>query len=244
MQSKNQPLNKSLLELALKKQFIHGICNFSDRWCERCTKTQHCMSFAYRQQIKRVDIDLVNNDLKNERFWNAINKVLNNDSTSLIKKIKINPTELSVVETAAKYKTAIENWLTENSAVFEEKAKLTVLKYGENEQITFAETIEIIKRYSSLIHNKTERSLKDLDERKVNPDLEDKLNPYRDNVGSAKVAALVIDRSVAAFLLILPEQKNSNKEITEFIKELLQIKTQILQIFPGAMQFIRPGFDE
>ncbi len=244
MQSKNQPLNKSLLELALKKQFIHGICNFSDRWCDRCTKTQRCMSFAYRQQIKGIDIDLANNDLKNERFWKAINEVLNNDSGSLIKEININPTELSVEETAVKYKTAIENWLTENSATFEEKAKLTVLKYGENEQITFAEIIEIIKRYSSLIHNKIERSLKDLEERKVNPDLEDKLNPYRDNVGSAKVAVLVTDRSVAAFLLILQEMKNNHEEIKDFIKELLQIKNQIEQIFPGVMQFIRPGFDE
>jgi len=244
MQSKNQSLNKSLFELALKKQFIHGICNFSDRWCDRCTMTSRCMSFAYRQQIKGVDIDLANNDLKNVRFWNAINEVLNNDSASKITNLKIDTTELSIVEIAAKYKTAIENWLADNSSILEEKAKLTVLRYGESEQITFAESIEIIKRYSSLIQNKIERSLKDLDERKVNPDLEDKLNPYRDNVGSAKVTAIVIDRSVATFLLILNELEDSSKEIKDFIKVLLQIKNQIEQIFPGVMQFVRPGFDE
>lgn len=242
MQSKNQPVNKILLELALKKQFIHGICAFSDRWCDRCSKTQHCMSFAYRQQINGIDISLIENDLANERFWNAINGVLQKNENILDNSFE--PGKLSIEELAENYKTEVGNWLVKNKKVCDDKADLILLNYGENEHISFADSIEIIQRYSSLILNKIERSLKDKEERSVNPDVEDKLNPYRDNVGSAKVAAIITDRSVAAFLLLGSEMKENEKEIASFIYQLQEIKTRILSIFPNAMQFIRPGFDE
>ena len=242
MQSKNQPINKILFELALKKQFIHGICSFSDRWCDRCTKTQHCMSFAYRKQIKEIDISLIENDLANERFWNGLNSVLQNNSNTFD-----NPFEsdkLSIEELAEIYKSEAGNWLVKNKKVCDEKADLFLLDYGENEHISFADSIEIIQRYSSLILNRIERSLKDKEERSANPDVEDKLNPYRDNVGSAKVAAILTDRSVAAFILLSSEMKENEKEIANFIYQLQEIKARILLIFPNAMQFIRPGFDE
>ncbi len=245
MQSKNQPSNKSFLKLALKKQFIHGICSFSDRWCERCTKTQHCMSFAYRQHIKGVDMDLVDNDLANERFWNAIESVLKNKGSFSSFKVDFSETdEKLITESALNYKSQIESWLVENKLVNKEKAGLKLLEYGENEQITFADCVEIIRRYSSLIPNKVERSLNEKDERGKNPDITDKLNPYRDNVGSAKVAVIAVERSIAAFLLLQNELNEDEKIISDLMNQLLEIKNQTLTIFPDAMQFIRPGFDE
>ena len=245
MQSKNQPSNKSFLELALKKQFIHGMCSYSDRWCERCTKTQHCMSFAYRQHIKGVDIDLVDNDLANERFWNALESILENKGSFSSFNVDFSEADKkALMELALNYKSQIESWFVENRLVNEEKARLKLHEYGENEQITFADCVEILRRYSSLVPNKVERSLNEKDERGKNPDITDKLNPYRDNVGSAKVAVIAVERSLAAFLLLQNKLKEDEKIISDLMNQLLIIKALTLTIFPDAMQFIRPGFDE
>jgi len=40
-------MNKEdLLKLAKNDQFISGIYNYCDRWCERCSFTSRCMNFA------------------------------------------------------------------------------------------------------------------------------------------------------------------------------------------------------
>ena len=72
MKSKKQKLNNSLIELAVKDQFIPGICNFCNRWCARCSKTSKCLSFAYSQEVLGIDLELENKDSTNKDFWNLL----------------------------------------------------------------------------------------------------------------------------------------------------------------------------
>jgi hypothetical protein len=65
-----------------------------------------------------------------------------------------------------------------------------------------------------------------------------------DSDGSAKVALIGVDRSIAAWRfmqLSLPERSES---IVPLILQLACLRNSLLKTFPKASEFIRPGFDE
>ena len=245
MHSKNQPLKKSLLEMAGDGKFISGICNYCNRWCERCSKTQNCLSFASEQFKKGIDAEQINNDTENKKFWNAIEEILKLDSNDLIKSTKVKFAEKdsqnNLILLARQYENSLKNWFTKNSFSFEEKAKLVVAYYN-NKNIIFSDATEILKWYSKFISKRILRSLNNLNERKTgNP--EDAKNPYLDNIGSAKNTILACDHSMAAFTLLYAEMEEHQNEIQIFINQLIEIKNRLLEIFPEVLQFKRPGFD-
>lgn len=60
-------MNKAdIKKLAGNKNFISGIYNYCDRWCERCAFTARCMNFAMARQSAD---DPAANDINNEKFW-------------------------------------------------------------------------------------------------------------------------------------------------------------------------------
>jgi len=66
----------------------------------------------------------------------------------------------------------------------------------------------------------------------------------RDSDGSAKVALIGVDRSIAAWRLVqlaLPEREVS---IVPLILQLERLRHSIEKTFPYAREFVRPGFDE
>ena len=65
-----------------------------------------------------------------------------------------------------------------------------------------------------------------------------------DSDGSAKVALIGIDRSIAAWRLVqlaLPEREIS---IVPLILQLERLRQKTENVFPEARDFVRPGFDE
>jgi hypothetical protein len=66
----------------------------------------------------------------------------------------------------------------------------------------------------------------------------------KDSDGSAKVALIGIDRSIAAWRwvqLSLPERLES---IVPLILQLERLRQRVEKTFPEAREFVRPGFDE
>jgi hypothetical protein len=62
--------------------------------------------------------------------------------------------------------------------------------------------------------------------------------------GSAKVALISINRSLAAWSTLLKIMDEYKKPIMEIIVLLRKIKSVAENEFPKAMAFIRPGLDE
>ena len=66
----------------------------------------------------------------------------------------------------------------------------------------------------------------------------------KDSDGSAKVALIGIDRSIAAWRMMqlsLPERAES---IVPLILQLERLRQRLEKSFPEARDFVRPGFDE
>ena len=238
MKSKNQILKNSLIELALKDQFIPGICNFCNRWCERCSKTNECLSFAYSQEILGIDFELDNKASVNKKFWNKLTQQ-NIIKTSELEKEKFSVSDLA--EFAIDYGKELNNWINTNKALFKEKENQQ--SSSDTQEISFSEAQEIISWYSEFIGSKINRSKKELNERN-NPDTSDKKNPYRDNIGSAKIAIIACHHSKAALSFLFRNLPVYESEIKVLITKLSIIEDGVLELFPKALKFKRPGLDE
>jgi hypothetical protein len=66
----------------------------------------------------------------------------------------------------------------------------------------------------------------------------------KDSDGSAKVALIAIDRSMAAWGHMLKHFPGHRDQILSIIMHLDRLRRRVEKIFPEARNFIRPGFDE
>ena len=57
-----------LHDLAANPDFISGIHNYCDRWCERCAFTSRCLLYATEKADPELDDPEVR-DLNNAKFW-------------------------------------------------------------------------------------------------------------------------------------------------------------------------------
>ena len=65
-----------------------------------------------------------------------------------------------------------------------------------------------------------------------------------DNVGSAKVALIGIDRSHAAWLELVERGDVPMSEAAPFIADLVWLGEALERVYPEARAFVRPGLDE
>jgi hypothetical protein len=103
---------------------------------------------------------------------------------------------------------------------------------------------EVIQWYQYQIAVKTMRALSGLvEDRELEEELAAEGFP-KDSDGSAKVALIGCDRSIAAWRMMqlsVPERADS---IVPLILQLERLRQRIEQKFPDARSFVRPGFDE
>ena len=257
MESKKQKFRQTLDDLVDCGRFIPGIYNYCDRWCERCTLSHKCLTWAHEQEMKENCNDPVTNDIDNEKFWEQIRlsfevtlDMISEDAS----KMGINLDELPIEEEQEHVDTPVEKlaneyglilckWLDNNSEKLRNKAN-QLLMIHNNQDITrkFAEALEVVQWYCFYISAKVHRSHFDLDNRiqEENPE-EDSLF---DNRGSAKIAIIALNRSMEALAVLYPELKDFEDDILNFLSMLSRIKRSLLTTFPTAMDFKRPGFDD
>ena len=65
----------------------------------------------------------------------------------------------------------------------------------------------------------------------------------RDSDGSAKIAIIAVERSMNAWVKIYELMPSSEDVALASLSLLSKIKRLALQVFPKAMEFKRPGFD-
>jgi hypothetical protein len=97
----------------------------------------------------------------------------------------------------------------------------------------------VIQWYQYQIAVKTIRALSARSE-----ELEEDLESPKDSDGSAKVALIGIDRSIAAWRLMQLASPERAETIVTLILHLERLRTRLEHRFPAARDFVRPGFDE
>jgi hypothetical protein len=134
---------------------------------------------------------------------------------------------------AKRYVGIVEDWLKERETLFFETAA------AGREGVNLQEAFEVIRWYQYFIAAKVIRAVRG----KVEDDEEEHDEFPKDSDGSAKIALIAIDRSIAAWAVIHHYVTDGAKGVIDAITFLDSLKQAIEKTFPNARSFIRPGFD-
>ena len=261
-------MNKEdLKRLAENPEFIQSIYNYCDRWCERCPFTSRCLNFAMDSE------DFGNQearDINNEAFWQKLSETFQMTLELLHEAAEKEGIDLESIDAeefeeqerlnnelaknhhcsrAAKlYSEMVDDWFDSAQEIFGHEDDEPDLEMPEDRRDTdpaealsdFGEAVEVVRWYQHLIYVKLMRAIRgELDERLEPPD-----EFPKDSDGSAKVALIGLDRSIAAWGEIRNLFPHRDHDILDILVHLEQLRRNAEKAFPEARAFIRPGFDK
>lgn len=250
-----------LKKLVGSANFILGIHNYCDRWCDRCPKTAHCSVFALTTE-SGVGPDT--HDPRNQIFWRQLDETLTvamdllkesadragigldslrKESVAALREVPEEPAcpqEICLVSKA--YAQRVGDLLDAWRDVFEEGDGLGTSLGGKqrNPRESWGEAQEVIGWYQHLIYVKIRRALQSRSQEA----LEALVDVPEDSQLSAKVALIAIDRSIAAWTLLRKQFRSHEDEIFDILVLLDRLRRSVETVFPSARGCLRPGFED
>ena len=102
------------------------------------------------------------------------------------------------------------------------------------------DALEVIQWHQHQIYVKISRALlSKMEEKREAPD-----EFPKDSDGSAKVALIAMDRSIAAWGRMLEYFPEREDDLLKILVHLERLRRKTEQVFLNARAFVRPGFDE
>ncbi len=257
-----------LKEMAQDKRFISGIYNYCDRWCERCPQTSRCLNYAMAEE---EFADPNTRDIRNEAFWIKLGETFK-ATLDLVKEMAASEgIDLDAIDSgefeeehrafqdAAKnheisraamaYADMAEKWF-EEARIFFGGGEETDPDFQsipgnreEREKYGLEEAFEVIRWYQHQIYVKLARAISGQMEEES--EIDDEPSQYaKDSDGSAKVALIGIDRSIAAWGVISRRFPTlCLHDVPAILTHLERLRRSVEKVFPNARGFLRPGFD-
>ena len=249
---------RSLTELANNPDLISGIYNYCDRWCERCPLTSRCLVYVTEQDDDSPEA----HDIRNDAFWRKLSSIFketlemigewakeagvdlqaptDEDETRYHKKRPLIDNH-PLAKAGKRYANAAADWFRE----FDRTVEISDLRLTESDlecREELEDAREVVQWYQYQIAVKTIRALTG---RSQELDQDPEMAEFpKDSDGSAKVALIGVDRSIAAWRIMqlsLPERAGT---IVPLILQLEALRHRLEKGFPEARDFVRPGFDE
>lgn len=263
-----------LKELAENPNLISGIYNYCDRWCERCPMTSRCMLFAQESAERKLagGRDEYNREFWRAvaKSFAVTERMILRD----IQERGIDPAELDTPEVnaelarrrarrakvktlgapkaAMRYIDAVEAWFKSHKGEFDRKTREIndALQADIPAQNPIAEfndiqdALEIVRWYQHQIYVKLMRALSGLKDFAAEEDKDGRAFQQSDADGSAKVALIGIDRSIAAWARLREHFADDRDRILDTLVLLDRLRRDVETILPNARHFKRAGFDE
>lgn len=249
--------------LAENPRFIPGVYNYCDRWCERCPLTSRCMNFALSEE--QFD-DPQARDINNKVFWQKLSEIFQvtfemlketaqeqgidldrldiQQAAEEHEKTRATAENHECCRMAKSYGQMAGNWFDSAKELFEEKADDLSLQARlelpdsnpSGEAAELNDLVEVIRWYQHQIYVKLARAVSG-----TLAEMPDDIP--KDSDGSAKVALIAIDRSIAAWGRMYEHFPQHKAEILDILLLLDRLRTKTQNSFPNARAFVRPGFD-
>lgn len=241
---------RSLTELASNPDLISGIYNYCDRWCERCPLTSRCLVYATEQMDHNGSPE--SHDIRNEAFWHKLSSILQETQEMISEWAREAGLDLSYIPEEETKRRKHRRQLVDNHPLaragkkYANSASDWFRSFDHTEQNEQSEQLEdareVIQWYQYQIAVKIMRALScRSDGWEDEPEMVDF---PKDSDGSAKVALIGIDRSIAAWRWVQLSQPCRLESIVPLILQLERLRQRVEKAFPEARDFIRPGFDE
>jgi hypothetical protein len=236
---------RTLTELANNPDLISGIYNYCDRWCERCPLTSRCLVYATEQE----DNDSPETrDLHNEAFWRKLNTIFQETRELIVEwaqeaGVDLNATAEDEDGRCKRKRQLVDNHpLTKLGKKYANTASDWFREFDQTFELSDPEDArEVIQWYQYQIAVKTMRALSGRNEELDDPEIADF---PKDSDGSAKVALIGIDRSIAAWRMMQLSLPDRVESIVPLMLQLERLRQRLENSFPQARDFVRPGFDE
>jgi len=253
--------SRNLIDLADNPNFISGVHNYCDRWCERCPLTARCVVYATEEADP--DIDPASHDITNAAFWQKLASIFQETREMLTALAEENGVDLSpsvladaeeqndrkrkkarnhlLARAAEEYARLVDQWFENDfhqMEVFSDVAEIPGEIIESDEYVN--DYVEVIRWYQFFIAVKLIRSVSS----RFNEDEYPGDEVSRDSDGSAKAALIAIDRSISAWKQIKELQGYKADSIQKLLFDLERLRLGVEREFPQARDFIRPGFDE
>jgi len=250
------------------KDYIEGIHNYCDRWCERCPFTGRCLVY---DASKAAFPDKADRDINNEKFWKRFGLLMAKTIGKLREEAERRGIDLDAADQAEaereqrqreeeidahplaraafRYGMDAKAWFESNERLIEEYRQ-ELIRSAELElpgddpaarALRVGDAFEVVQWHQFQVYVKLKRALDGLDEQEL---LDDDGVPFpRDRDGSAKVALIGMDRSLTAWGVLYEELPEAADRILEFLVHLQRLRERAEATFPKARAFVRPGFD-
>jgi hypothetical protein len=253
----------------MQEKFIPGIYNYCDRWCERCTFASRCRNYESTATLSPEQLDITN-----KAFWDNISSNFQKtidllheaaekhgiDLTMNEEEEKAYNEHRSFINSSAKkhalsklckkYQKMVLPFLKQNDSELVDKTKELThhLDIGIIQEADLVHTVanmndcyEIIQWYVYFIDAKLHRALHG----KLEGEGWEEENGYqKDSDGSAKIALIAIEKSIAAWVRLYELLPAFADMILNALALLQELQRATNKEFPKAMLFKRPGFDE
>lgn len=265
-----------------RKQFIPGIYNYCDRWCERCAFTGRCRNYQLIEKATRKS----KGDLHNDAFWKELSRVFETTKRLILRDARRRGIDLTspeaiatmdrdVMQRKARRKRVAEHPVVAMGQVYAKSTKawfdshagaLDLLnqqirsraladvpadpaKAAERDAAGILDALEVIHWYQLFIGVKLTRALsKHFDDTLDDDDPLTLEVQELDSLGSAKVALVAIDRSLAAWHLLREAMEQTDGDAGDAIIDLMllldRIRRQAERSLPKARAFRRVGLDD
>jgi len=264
---------ETLKKLAENPEHIPGIYNYCDRWCERCTMTSKCLTFAtesHEENLRSAHMDPDMIDMENVEFWKGIEDSLRL-TFELIQDFAeregidlndLDNTEYeqheAILEQHAKnhdctiqakqYAKIVNEWFNSSEDIFNDKAdelnRKIEMNIPESHPLEEADQLKDMTNIIRWYQHQIYVKLM----RAVTGRVDDEANPDNefplDSDGSAKVALIGIDRSISAWANLQKFLPEASDIILDYLVLLERLRRKTEKSFPNARAFIRPGFDD
>jgi len=254
-------------KLAEDPKFISGIYNYCDRWCERCAFTSRCMNYA----LSEDDFDSPESkDIRNKAFWDKLHGIFkvtlemvkeaaeemgidldsidHKEAAKQEERVHKTVKKQLYCRAAMKYIKMVNDWFDSNKKLLEDKADelQTIAEAGipgvrpDHEAVKIQDCLEVIHWYQHQIYVKLCRAASGM----IRGELEDLEYFPEDANGSAKVAIIGIERSIAAWGWLLNQFPDQEQSILELLAHLKNLLRRVEEAFQDARSFVRLGFDQ
>ena len=236
-----------------ERDFVSGIHNYCDRWCERCLFTSKCMVYAMEEEEQReaersgkaetdpfAYVHQVFQEVSEKlRQWADEQGIdLNAEPDEDVKiaevKRKSGASDFVSIESEV-YGKWLMNWLKENHTETE-TIKKELGNTDTHALAAFTDALEVLGWYMFFPAAKFRRASSD--------PYEDSDTGHADRNGSAKVAIIAVERTMAALAVVLRYMPSHEDEMLDVLIRLDRIRKQALLDYPEAMAFKRPGLDD
>jgi len=246
------------------EQYINGIFNYCDRWCERCPLASECGNYA--PYFEGSTEELLTRDKKNRQFWNSVDNRTGEAlafTEKIAKEQKVDVSDVEVIDTrkkfdlfqgeaktnevlrvGRKYEDQVDDWFDDACEKYPLRAEdvtISELKLAPDAPFENVEElnnmIEVVFRYQLQIYLKLSRAFFSKGKEELDQ------QEGEDSNGAARMIIELIDRSLVGWHVFYNSFIKEQESILPIMFTLLSIRNRLLKEFPAVMEFKRAGFD-